>query len=105
MAYKRAPLVSVGLEDANAPIPPIRNHRSPVEAPESEGNETILKGFASLRPTAKRERMVPYPVRLAQSQIDELERLREEQGIIPAAFIRDAVTSCLTLLSRLPLPK
>lgn len=71
-----------------------RNFTSPVEA----SNENILKGFASLRPEGKRERMVPYPIRLPAAQIAELERLRADRGIIPAEFIRDAVASCLALL-------
>lgn len=58
----------------------------------------MLESFASLRPAAKRERMVPYPIRLPAAQIAELERLREKRGIIPAEFIRDAVASCLALL-------
>jgi len=59
-----------------------------------------LNGFASLRPGGKRERMVPYPIRLPAGQIAELERLRGERGIIPAEFIRDAVASCLGLLRK-----
>lgn len=60
----------------------------------------LLQGFASLRPAAKRERMVPYPIRLPAGQIAELESLRAERGIIPAEFIRDAVASCLELLRK-----
>lgn len=68
--------------------------------PVDASSETILKGFASLRPAAKRERMVPYPIRLPASQIAELEGLREDRGIIPAEFIRDAVAGCLALLRK-----
>ncbi len=103
MAHKRASILTTGLEDLHAPIPPIRDHRSPVEAPErpeSTSGETILDGFSSLRRNGKRDRLVPYPIRLAQTQIDDLEELREQRGIIPAEFIRDAVASCLALLHK-----
>jgi hypothetical protein len=73
---------------------------SAVPATGFPSSETILGGFASLRPGAKRERMVPYPIRLPAAQIADLERLRDERGIIPAEFIRDAVASCLALLLR-----
>jgi hypothetical protein len=69
----------------------------PVGEPDTPG-ATILESFASLRPGAKRERMVPYPIRLPVAQIARLEQLKRDRGVIPAEFIRDAVAGCLALL-------
>lgn len=117
MAQQRAPIASHALDDVHVDLSPVRDRREPVEAPGAfpapsthlrsfmanplpaqASGETILQGFASLRPAGKRERMVPYPIRLPAAQIAHLERLKEERGIIPAEFIRDAVASCLALL-------
>lgn len=103
MAQERATIVAHALDGARIDLTPIRDRRPPVEATErakDASSENILGGFASLRPVGKRERMVPYPIRLPTAQIAELEQLREERGIIPAEFIRDAVASCLALLRR-----
>lgn len=53
-----------------------------------------------MRPTEKRDRLVPYPIRLPASQIAALEELKAKRGIIPAEFIRDAVAGCLELLRK-----
>lgn len=120
MAKERATILAHELDIDRIDLTPVRDHRSRVEAPSEiftssplpgrpasismpagfESNDTILDGFASLRPAEKRERMVPYPIRLPTAQIAELERLKLERGIIPAEFIRDAVASCLALLRR-----
>jgi hypothetical protein len=100
MAQKRAPIVTVGLEDANVPLTPIRDHRTPVEASEREdaiGVKSFINGFSSIRPVARRERMIPYPVRLTAAQIASLERLKE-RGIVPAEFIREALERCIAVL-------
>jgi hypothetical protein len=123
MAQKRASLASVALEDLHSPLTSIRDRAEPLAAPgggeampepsseprnfffrplgedEPASEATMLDGFASLR-REKRERLVPYPIRLPVAQIAALERLKEEQGIVPAEFIRDAVASCLKLIQR-----
>lgn len=60
----------------------------------------MLSGFSSLRAAEKRDPLVPYPVRFRASQIAALEGLKEDRGIVPAEFIRDAVAGCLALLLR-----
>lgn len=121
MAQQRATIVAHALDDVRIDLTPSRERREPVEAPSEslvpspstetrsfypnplpvDGSiETVLKEFVSLRAAGKRERMVPYPVRFPVADIAELESLREERGIIPAQFIRDAVKVCLELLRR-----
>jgi hypothetical protein len=100
MAQKSAPLAGYAIEDLHSDLGPSRVRGERLEAPverEAPSDGTMLDGFASLRPS-KRGRLVPYPIRLPQSQIDSLERLRAERGIIPSEFIRDAVAGCLRLV-------
>lgn len=109
MAHQRAPLVAHDLEDIQVALSPIRDRQAPVEAP-SAFPVALPDPTAARRPSVKpaqfpsvakasaKDRLVSYSVRLKLSQIDRLEELKAERGIVPSELVRDFIDRCLPLV-------
>ena len=92
---KRAPL-TFGLEDSKVSLAPLNTDWGVpnfVEPPAATFRSPV--SFPSLKKT---EQVVPYPIRLTPATIKRLEKLKSERGVVPAAFIRDAIESALDAL-------
>jgi hypothetical protein len=51
--------------------------------------------FPSVAKASAKDRLVSYSVRLRLSQIERLEELKAERGIVPNELIRDFIDLCL----------
>lgn len=51
--------------------------------------------FPSVNRALTKDRLVPYSIRLRVSQIEHLEALKSERGILPSELIRDFIDRCL----------
>jgi hypothetical protein len=51
--------------------------------------------FPSVAKASAKDRLVSYSVRLKLSQIERLEELKAERGIVPSELLRDFIDRCL----------
>lgn len=93
MANARAPLASHGLEDLHVPLTSIRSASAPpaqTQRAHAAFNMEPMTDLPSLNRPAKR-RLVHFPLRLAIDQIEALDKLKTERGIVPSELVRDLV--------------
>lgn len=108
MAQKRASLASHALEDLHEPLTSIRDAADAVAAsegdqlpvPSNKVREFIVQPlgdpvFPSVVKPAAKDRLVPFPIRLRLSQVERLEALRRDHGIVPSELVRDFIDECL----------
>ncbi len=107
MAQKRATIASHALDDAHIDLTPVRDRRAPLEAINSlpDAHEALrdfvsaatsnISQFPSVMKASAKDRLVSYSVRLRLSQVERLEQLKAERGIVPSELIRDFIDRCL----------
>jgi hypothetical protein len=109
MAKERASIVAHDLVDAHTYLSPIRERGALVEAPSefpmpapSTKTRTFHSNplpaeapFPSVAKASAKDRLVSYSVRLKLSQIERLEELKAERGIVPSELLRDFIDRCL----------
>jgi hypothetical protein len=111
MAKERATIVAHALDDARIDLTPVRDRRTSVEAagefsdPLPEPSNQVRKfasrplpataPFPSVAKASAKDRLVSYSVRLKLSQIERLEELKAERGIVPSELLRDFIDRCL----------
>lgn len=55
----------------------------------------VEPAFPSVAKASAKDRLVSYSVRLKLSQIERLEELKAERGIVPSELLRDFIDRCL----------
>lgn len=94
MAHKRASLDASGLVGIKVPLTSSRDHHEPVEAPAaSQETPAPAPEYASVASAA--DPLVPYPLQLRLSQVNQLRKLKAERGIVPAQLVRDFIAAGL----------
>jgi hypothetical protein len=98
MANTRAVLAVHELEGAHVPIPTSAHHRSPValSAPLEETSGDAFK-YPDLV-GKKKDRMVSTSFRLPVSQVDALEDLKLQKGVVPSELVRRLIADFLATL-------
>ena len=103
MADKRAPLASHELADLHVALTPIRERRSAVEAAGAQGwplpapSETPRRLISQPLPVErpKKDRLVLCSFRLPISQVEMLEALKAERGLVTSELVRDFIAKGL----------